>query len=63
MTKTTRLATNEENQKVNDFLKENNFKLLAEVVTTYPEGVAKTTSIVSVIVEEEKGEITEEDKQ
>ncbi len=58
MTKTTRPATNEEITKVNDFLAENKLKLHAEVVTTYPEGVAKTIAIVSVVVEEEKEEET-----
>ena len=52
----TRIANQEEVTKFNDFLKENNFKLSVEALTTYPDGVAKTQTMTTLTVEEPETE-------
>lgn len=51
-----RNATQEEVNIFNNFIKENKFIVRAEPVTTYPDGIAKTTVIINLEVEVEKTE-------
>lgn len=50
-----KIATQEQINKLETYLKENNLTLSAEVITTYPEGKARTIARVTLM------DITEEE--